>query len=82
MKIYFGRTAYEILHKLQIYETTHPFLGKALISYGVKLFGMTPFGWRVIDVIFGTLIIIALYYLALLYLRRRDMHSLQYTNHI
>jgi len=64
-EIYFGRTAYEILHKLQIYETTHPFLGKALISYGIKLFGMTPFGWRVVDVIFGALIIIALYYLAL-----------------
>jgi predicted membrane-bound dolichyl-phosphate-mannose-protein mannosyltransferase len=64
-EIYFGRTAYEILHKLQIYETTHPFLGKALISYGIKLFGMTPFGWRVVDVIFGALIIVALYYLAL-----------------
>jgi len=64
-EIYFGRTAYEILHRLQIYETTHPFLGKALISYGIKLFGMTPFGWRVVDVIFGSLIIIALYYLAL-----------------
>jgi len=29
---------------------TH-FWEMALISYGVKLFGMTPFGWRVIDVI-------------------------------
>jgi len=70
-EIYFGRTAYEILHKLQIYETTHPFLGKALISYGVKLFGMTPFGWRVIDVIFGALIIIALYYLALIIFKEK-----------
>jgi len=70
-EIYFGRTAYEILHKLQIYETTHPFLGKALISYGIKLFGMTPFGWRVIDVIFGSLIIIALYYLALIIFKEK-----------
>ena len=70
-EIYFGRTAYEILHKLQIYETTHPFLGKALISYGIKLFGMTPFGWRVIDVIFGTLIIFALYYLALIIFKQK-----------
>ena len=65
-EIYFGRTAYEILHKLQIYETTHPFLGKALISQGIKIFGMTPFGWRFVNVLFGTLMIIIIYYLALL----------------
>jgi len=64
-EIYFGRTAYEILHKLQIYETTHPFLGKGLISQGIKLFGMTPFGWRFVNAIFGTLMIIIIYYLAL-----------------
>ncbi len=57
-EIYFGRTAYEILHKLQIYETTHPFLGKAIISQGIKMFGMTPFGWRFINVIFATFMII------------------------
>jgi len=65
-EIYFGRTAYEILHKLKIYETTHPFLGKVLISQGIKLFGMTPFGWRFVNVLFGTVMIIVMYYLALL----------------
>ncbi len=65
-EIYFGRTAYEILHKLQIYETTHPFLGKAIISQGIKLFGMTPFGWRFINVLFGAFMIVIIYYLALL----------------
>ncbi len=65
-EIYFGRTAYEILHKLKIYETTHPFLGKALISQGIKLFQMTPYGWRFINVLFGALMIVVIYYLALL----------------
>ncbi len=65
-EIYFGRTAYEILHKLKIYETTHPFLGKAIISQGIKVFGMTPFGWRFINVLFGALMIVIIYYLALL----------------
>ncbi len=65
-EIYFGRTAYEILHKLKIYETTHPFLGKALISQGIKLFKMTPYGWRFINVLFGAFMIVIVYYLALL----------------
>ena len=65
-EIYFARTAYEILHNLKIYETTHPFLGKALISQGIKLFGMTPYGWRFINVLFGALMIVIIYYLALL----------------
>jgi len=70
-EIYFGRTAYEIVHKLQIYETTHPFLGKVLISQGIKLFGMTPFGWRFINAIFGVLLIIIIYYLASIIFRDR-----------
>jgi len=68
-EIYFGRTAYEILHKLQIYETTHPFLGKAIIAQGIKIFGMTPFGWRFVNVIFATLMILIVYYLAKLIFR-------------
>lgn len=70
-EIYFGRTAYEIVHKLQIYETTHPFLGKVLISQGIKLFDMTPFGWRFINAIFGVLLIIIIYYLASIIFRDR-----------
>ena len=52
-EIYHGRTAYEFLHGLVTYETTHPHLGKILISVGILLFGMNPFGWRFISVIFG-----------------------------
>ncbi len=60
-EIYHGRTAYELIHGLRIYETTHPYLGKWLIAGGIKLFGMTPFGWRVVNVLFATLFIVMAY---------------------
>ncbi len=64
-EIYHGRTAYEFLHGLVTYETTHPHLGKILISVGILLFGMNPFGWRFISVIFGILLIPLMYLFAI-----------------
>lgn len=63
-EVYHGRTAYEFLHKLTTYETTHPHLGKILISIGIMIFGMNPFGWRFMSVIFGILIIPLMYLFA------------------
>lgn len=60
-EVYHGRTAYEFLHGLVTYETTHPHLGKILMSIGVKIFGMTPFGWRFMSVVFGILILPLMY---------------------
>ena len=64
-EIYFGRTAYEIMHNMDIYENTHPYLGKLLIIPGIKIFGMTPFGWRFMNVLFAGLLIFMAYYFAL-----------------
>jgi dolichyl-phosphate-mannose--protein O-mannosyl transferase len=47
---------------MEPYETTHPPLGKILISTGVALFGMNPFGWRIIGVLFGIAIVPLLYF--------------------
>ena len=63
-EVYHGRTAYEFLHGLTTYETTHPHLGKILISLGVAIFGMTPFGWRFMPVIFGIMILPLMYLFA------------------
>ncbi|MDO4489193.1 MAG: glycosyltransferase family 39 protein [Eubacteriales bacterium] len=52
-EIYHGRTAYEILNGLPIYETTHPQLGKILMSIGIAIFGMNPFGYRFVCLLFG-----------------------------
>ncbi len=63
-EIYHGRTAYEQLHHMPIYEITHPPLGKVLIMLGISLFGMTGFGWRCVGAAFGVAMVPVLYLLA------------------
>jgi len=70
-EIYHGRTAYEIMHGWGVYENTHPYLGKLLIIPGIKLFGMTPFGWRISNVVFAGLMIFIFYYFALLLFKEK-----------
>lgn len=60
-EIYHARTAYEFIHGLTTYEWTHPPLGKIFISLGVRMFGMCPFGWRIIGTIFGILMVPLMY---------------------
>lgn len=71
-EIYFGRTAYEILNKQTVYENTHPYLGKLLIIPGIKLFGMTPFGWRFTNALFAGILIFMAYYFALQMFREKE----------
>ena len=63
-EIYHARTAYEQLNGYSIYETTHPPLGKILISLGIAIFGMTPFGWRCAGAACGVLMVFIMYLLA------------------
>lgn len=60
-EIYHGRTAYEFLNGLTAYETTHPPLGKIFIALGVAVFGMNPFGWRIVGTLFGIAMVPLLY---------------------
>lgn len=60
-EIYHARTGYEHLHKMPVYETTHPPMGKNFIAMGIALFGMTGFGWRFAGTLFGVLMVPALY---------------------
>ena len=60
-EIYHARTGYEHLHKMKVYETTHPPMGKNFIALGIALFGMTGFGWRFFGTLFGVLMVPALY---------------------
>ena len=64
-EIYHGRTAFEFIHHLKTYETTHPHIGKILISLGIRMFGMNPFGWRFSSAIMGILLIPFMYLFAL-----------------
>ena len=60
-EIYHGRTAYEHINNVYPYEITHPPLGKLIISLGIRMFGMTPFGWRFMGTLFGILMLPLLY---------------------
>jgi dolichyl-phosphate-mannose--protein O-mannosyl transferase len=60
-EIYHGRTAYEFVEKMEPYEWTHPHMGKWLLSFGVQWFGMTPYGWRFMAAVFGTLMVPVVY---------------------
>lgn len=72
-EIYHARTAYEHLHGLAPYETTHPPLGKLIMSVGIAIFGMTPFGWRFMGALTGVAMLPALYLLARQLTKRRDL---------
>lgn len=63
-EIYHGRTAYEYINGLTTYENTHPPLGKIFISLGVLLFGMNPFGWRIVGTLFGIFMLPFIYVFA------------------
>ena len=60
-EIYHPRTAYEHLNNVYPYEVSHPPLGKLIISIGIAMFGMVPFGWRFMGTLFGVLMVPILY---------------------
>ncbi len=60
-EIYHARTAYEMIHDQYCYENTHPPLGKFIMSLGIRMFGMDPFGWRFMGNVFGILMLPVFY---------------------
>lgn len=72
-EIYHARTAYELLHGPSVsnrpnatdgnwlLEWSHPHLGKLLLMQGIRLFGMTPFGWRFMGTLIGVLMLPLMY---------------------
>lgn len=70
-EIYFPRTAYEHINGLSVYETTHPPLGKIIISLGIRIFGMNPFGWRFMGTLFGVMLVPVMYLFTLKIFKKR-----------
>jgi len=60
-EIYHARTAFEHIHRMSPYETTHPPLGKIFLALGILVFGMVPFGWRIVGTLFGVAMVPAMY---------------------
>lgn len=71
-ELYHARTAYEHLHGLKPYENSHPPLGKLLIALGVAVFGMNPFGWRIVGALIGVAMLPVLYAFGKRMFRRTD----------
>ena len=63
-EIYHARTAQEHLTNIKPYEVSHPPLGKLILSVGIALFGLTPFGWRFMGTLFGVLMVPVMWALA------------------
>jgi len=72
-EIYHARTAFEHLNGTKPYETSHPPLGKVIMSWFVGIFGMTPFGWRFAGALAGILMLPAMYVLGKQLTKRTDM---------
>ena len=72
-EIYHARTAFEHLNGTKPYETSHPPLGKVIMSWFVGIFGMTPFGWRFAGALAGILMLPAMYVLGKQLTKRSDM---------
>jgi dolichyl-phosphate-mannose-protein mannosyltransferase len=63
-EIYYVKTAQEYLQRKEATEWTQPPLGKLIIAAGIEAFSFSPFGWRILGVVFATLMIPLLYVLA------------------
>ncbi len=63
-EIYHPRNAWEIANSEHMYATVHPLFGTNIMALFIKLFGMSPFIWRLPGAIFG-LLIIPMFYMIL-----------------
>lgn len=60
-ELYHARTALEHINNSTVYEWTHPPLGKLLVAVGILVFGMKPFGWRIVGTLFGIAMVPIMY---------------------
>lgn len=72
-EIYHARSAYEYILRAEPYENTHPTLGKLIISLGILIFGMCPFGFRITGVVAGILMLPVFYRLLRRFFESRIM---------
>ncbi|MFN3621303.1 MAG: glycosyltransferase family 39 protein [Nitrososphaerales archaeon] len=67
---YYTKAARELLQGVAS-NIEHPFLGKAWGAVGMLIFGDNAFGWRIVIIVFGALLLYAFYQLACRYLSER-----------
>ncbi|MGY1886645.1 phospholipid carrier-dependent glycosyltransferase [Blastococcus sp. SYSU DS0753] len=68
---YYGSDGYEYVTRgVEEERPAHPPLGKWVIALGIKLFGFTPFGWRIGVAVAGTASVLLVYLSGLRLFRR------------
>ncbi len=71
-EVLFVRAAQQYIHLQEpTAEATHPPLGKLIIAAGIEAFSFSPFGWRILDAVFATLMIPVIYILGLALFKAR-----------
>lgn len=71
-EVYFARTAYEYVHNLEIYEWTHPPLGKIIQAIPIYITdNMSPFTYRFMGCLAGILLIGVMYLFGTLLFKKR-----------
>ncbi len=63
-EVYFVQAAEDHLQLRYPWERTHPPMSKLIIGAGIAIFGHNPFAWRIMGVIFATLMIPLIYLFA------------------
>lgn len=72
-EIYYAKTALEYLNKIPPTLSANPHLSTFIIAAGIVIFGETPFGWRLMPLLCGTLTLIVVYLLALQLFHKRKI---------
>jgi dolichyl-phosphate-mannose-protein mannosyltransferase len=70
-EVFYPRTALDFIYKINPFERTHPPLGKYFVMIGMLIFGVNPFGWRIIGTLFGIAMIPLMYLFGYKIFRKR-----------
>ncbi len=63
-EIYYVPAAVDHLNLRESSQWDHPPMGKLIMAVGIAVFGFNPFGWRIMGVLFSTLMIPIIYFFA------------------
>lgn len=72
-EIYYAKTALDYLHKIAPTLSENPHLSTFIIAAGIAMFGETPFGWRIMPLLCGTLVLVIIYLFTLQLFHQRKI---------
>lgn len=70
-EVFYPRTALDFIYEIIPFERTHPPLGKYFVMIGMLIFGVNPFGWRIVGTLFGVAMIPVMYLFGLKIFKKR-----------